>query len=90
MVDHETGQDAILDESYWRNAFVHPETRPLLTLLLDLPPDLAARASPVAAMAFPDFPVETRPPPEGNSPSIGSLSLWTTQLLAQDSARARA
>jgi len=47
----------------------HPETRPLLTLLLDLPTDLAVLALPVAASAFPAFPIETTPLAPGTSPN---------------------
>lgn len=69
MVAREARHPAILDATYWRDAFAHPETRPLLTLLLDLPTDLAVVALPVAASAFPAFPIETTPLTEGTSPT---------------------
>ncbi len=76
MGDQETPptSTAILDAAYWRDAFAHPETRPLLTLLLDLPTDLAVEALPVAAAAFPAFPVKTAPLRDGASNT--SFASW--------------
>jgi len=65
----EQRQAAILDEAYWRDAFARPETRPLLTLLLDLPVELAVSALPIAASAFPLFPCATTPLVAGTAPS---------------------
>lgn len=59
--------DPILDAAYWRDAFARPDSRPLLTLLFDLPTDLAVRALPVAASAFPAFPIATTPLRAGTS-----------------------
>ncbi len=59
--------DPILDAAYWRDAFACPESRPLLMLLFDLPTDLAVRALPVAASAFPAFPIATTPLRAGTS-----------------------
>jgi len=56
-----TNYAAFLDAAYWRDAFAHPEQRPFLTLLLDLPTEVAIRALPRAADAFPVFPIETVP-----------------------------
>lgn len=68
-VAREVWPPATLDPAYWRDAFDHPESRPLLTLLLDLPTGLAVTALPVAASAFPTFPIETTPLALGTSPT---------------------
>jgi hypothetical protein len=76
----------ILDAAYWRDAFAHPETHPLLTLLLDLPTDVAIAALPIAAAAFPLFPCATTPLAAGTAPSAfaswkregtHAFSLWS-------------
>ncbi len=77
--------------AYWSDAFTRPEARPFLTLLFDLPTDAAIRALPVAAAAFPDFPIETAPPPADTSPygfaswrreGTHSFSLWSCENTA--------
>jgi len=69
MMAREKRQATILDEAYWRDAFAHPEQRPFLTLLLDSPTEVAIRALPLAADAFPVFPIETVPLAAGTAPT---------------------
>jgi hypothetical protein len=69
MATREQRQAIMFDEAYWRDAFAHPESRPLLTLLLDLPDELAIPALPIAAATFPLFPVETTPLATGTTPT---------------------
>jgi len=69
MMAREQRQATLLDEAYWRDAFAHPETRPFLTLLLDVPVELAVSALPVAASMFPLFPCATTPLAAGTAPS---------------------
>lgn len=69
MMAREQRQATLLDEAYWRDAFAHPETRPFLTLLLDLPVEVAIAALPSAATAFPLFPIETVPLAAATAPS---------------------
>ncbi len=69
MMAREQRQAIILDEAHWRDAFAHPETRPFLTLLLDLPVELAVSALPIAASVFPLFPGATTPLAAGTAPS---------------------
>ncbi len=88
MMAREQRQATILDEAYWRDAFAHPESRPFLTLLLDLPVELAVSALPVAASMFPLFPCATTPLAAGTAPSAfvsweregtHAFSLWSCE-----------
>lgn len=88
MIAPQQRHATILDEAYWRDAFAHPESRPLLTLLLDLPTDAAVSALPLAASVFPLFPCATAPLAAGTTPwafvswqreGTHAFSLWSCE-----------